>query len=272
MGNEQMPNRLLQVDAITIVGLALVLLPLEVMTHEIGGHAVICAVTGGLIQDIGAFYVNCDAPTLWAAHATALAGVAIDTTVSCIAFLLWRRTTGDFARLVFFYVWIMKGFVAAGYLLFSGISDSGDLGTALDAGMSGIANPILWRIAIIMIGGFAYWRLIRAAIRALDTMVGDTPETQTARRKIAHIFYITIGLASVVVGLLNPVGIMITIMSAAASSFGGNAGFISVGYADPKGTQQRKFLIKRNWYVFIAGLVLLGSFALILGPTLHFSS
>ncbi len=87
---------------------------------------------------------------------------------------------------------------------------------------------------------------------------------------IAHGYYATIGVAAVLVGLLNPIGIFITIMSAAASSFGGNAGMISVGFAVPGGPTTKPFVIRRNWAIVAAGALLLIGFALVLGPSEHF--
>ena len=173
-------------------------------------------------------------------------------------------------RLVLFYVMVVKGFVAAGYFLFSGASGFGDLGPTPGNGLEGLSHPWLWRISFIAIGGFAYFRLVKAAISALDAMLGDTAGTKSARVRIAHLFYLTLGLDVVVIGLLNPLGIVITLLSAAASSFGGNAGFISIGYAAPSGSNARAFTIERNWLVFAAGAAISIAFAVILGPSLRF--
>src|SRR3569623_2647938 len=91
-----------------------------------------------------------------------------------------------------------------------------------------------------------------------------------ARRIIAHGYYATIGAVAVLVGLLNPIGMFITIMSAAASSFGGNAGMISVGFAVPGGATTKSFVIARNWAIVMAGVVVSAGFALVLGPSEHF--
>ena len=101
-------------------------------------------------------------------------------------------------------------------------------------------------------------------------MIGGGLETRAARRTIAHGFYVTAGLSAVLTGILNPVGILITIMSAAASSFGGLAGFISVGFATRREGQAREFVVQRNWPLIVAGGVALVAFATFLGPSLEF--
>jgi hypothetical protein len=255
-----------RIDPITIVGLGLILLTVLTMWHEIGGHAAICVALGGKLVSIGAFYVDCESASLLSKRLVACAGVTADSLLALVAWQLWRRATGDLARLVLFYVMIGKGFVAAGYFLFSGLSGVGDLGSTPGGGLVGLSNPWLWRVALIAIGGFVYFRLVMMAIRALNAMLGDTVETKLARRRIAHLFYLTLGVDAVLIGLLNPVGIFITIMSAAASSFGGNAGFISLGYAVPRGSTVRSFTIGRSWVILAIGLAVSGAFAVLLGP------
>ena len=69
------------------------------------------------------------------------------------------------------------------------------------------------------------------------------------------------------VGLLNPLGLFITLASAAAASFGGLAGLISVGFAVPHGEEQRPFEVRRPWPVIGAGVLVAGAFAVVLDPT-----
>ena len=71
-------------------------------------------------------------------------------------------------------------------------------------------------------------------------------------------------------GLLNPIGLLVTIMSAAASSFGGLAGFISIGYAGKADGNARSFVVARNLGIMLAGATVLVAFAVILGPSRHF--
>ena len=257
------------IDRITIIALALVLLPLLTMWHEICGHAASCVALGGRVTTISAFYVLCDGLSGLPVRCVAGAGIAVDTLLSLMAWQCWKRWKGsDLVKLVLFYIWIVKGFVASGYLIFSGVTAFGDLGTSAGNGMAGIAQPLLWRAAFVCVGGFIYWQLYIAAVRALDTMLGRNVATRTARRRIAHLFYLVAGIEAILVGLFNPVGIVITIMSAAASSFGGNAGFISVGYSARGNGRTCKFTILRNWWLLAAGLIASLIFVF-LGTSIH---
>lgn len=259
-----------RVDGVTVVGLGLLLMPLTTMWHEIGGHAAACAVLGGHVATIGAFYVDCAGLSGVPRIIVACAGVVVDAVLAAVAYALWRRARDDFSRLVLWLLWVGKGFVAAGYFCFSGATGIGDLGPGEGGGIGPLPVPIAWHVGELAVGIAAYVLLVRQAIRTLTVMLGDAPATGPARRTIAHLYYVTIGVAAVLVGLLNPMGLFITLASAAASSFGGNAGFISIGYAVPAGDEMRRFVVPRYWSVLVAGVVVTALFALVLGPSRHF--
>ena len=258
-----------RIDPVTIIGLGLILMPVLTMWHEIGGHASACLLTGDTVRTIGAFYVDCESATLLAKRIVAWAGVSMDSVLAVVAWLLWRRARGGMARLVLWLIAMSKGFVAAGYFFFSGVSGVGDRGPSL-SGIGPMAHPALWRIAIGLLGALVYWRLIVLAIRTLTAMLGDGAATNASRKRIAHVYYATIGCAAVLVGLLNPVGLFITILSAAASSFGGNAGFISIGFAGRREGRANAFVVERDWAVVVIGPIVLLTFAVVLGASRHF--
>lgn len=255
-----------RVDWLTMAGWGMLLMPLLTMWHEIGGHAAACVLQGGNTAAVGAFYVQCEGLSRWPDALVAVAGVLVNMALSLVAVLLWRRARSDHARLVLWLVWVAEAFVAAGYLCFSGITGAGDLGTAPAGSLYWLPMPLAWRMGEIVVGIFSYSLVVRAGIRALSAMLGTGAETRPARRRIAHPFYLASGLGAVLVGLLNPVGLFITIMSAAASSFGGLAGFISIGYAARGLDAPRVFIIQRNWMVIAVGALTLLIFAAVLGP------
>ncbi|MBB4155605.1 hypothetical protein GGQ80_003530 [Sphingomonas jinjuensis] len=259
-----------RIDSPTIAGWGMLLMPLLTMWHEIGGHAATCVLQGGHVRTIGAFYVQCDAPSPRAAILVACAGVAVNIALSIVAFALWRGAQRDRARLAWWLVWVSEAFVAAGYLCFSGVTGVGDLGTGPHGALAALPYPLGLRLTEIAVGVSAYTLVVRAAIRTLSAMLGTGAVTRPARQRIAHVYYAAAGLGAVIVGLLNPVGWFITIMSAAASSFGGLAGFISIGFAARGVDAPRAFAIDRDWRVIVAGGAVLLTFALVLGRSLHF--
>ncbi|MCX7285469.1 MAG: hypothetical protein NTX28_15745 [Novosphingobium sp.] len=246
-------------------------MPLLTMVHEIGGHAATCVATGGRLAELGAFYVNCDSESIGARRLVAISGMAIDAIVGGVAFVVWRRLLhGDLARLIGWYVWLSLCFSAAGYFLFSGVSGIGDLGPGEDGGIGPLPNPLVWRAAFAAFGLFAYIHLVKTGIKTLNSMIGQGAMTTPARRTIAHGFYLVLCVSAVAASIPNPVGLFVTLASAAAASFGGKAGLISIGYATRGRGEPQSFEVKRNVPIFAVGLLASLAFAAILGPTLHF--
>ena len=260
-----------RVDPITIMGLGMLLMPLLTMWHEIGGHAAFCAIQGGHVRTIGAFYVDCEGLSGAARVLMSCAGVLVNAILSVIAYVIWRGARSDLARLALWLIWVSEGFVAAGYFCFSGVTGSGDLATGTAGeGLGAVPDPILWRIGEFTLGATVYVLMVMRAIKALATMTGNGPETRSVRQVIAHGYYATVGAAAVLIGLLNPVGAVITIMSAAASSFGGLAGMISIGFATRPEQTAANFVVGRSWPLFVAGAAALLIFGLVFGPSRSF--
>ncbi len=254
------------IDRFTIVGWAMFLMPVLTMWHEIGGHAAACAIQGGHVREIGAFYVQCTGLTGVADVLVACAGAGVNVLLSLVAFALWRRATGDATRLVLWLVWLTQAFVAAGYPAFSGITGAGDFGIGRGGGLANHGLPVYFAYAEAAAGIAAYAFLIRMGARTLSSMLGDGPATLPARREVTLGYYLTAGVGAWIVGLLNPIGLFVTIMSAAASTFGGLAGLLRVGAKiDPSGTP-KPFALPPNRSMLLVGAVTLAGFALVFGP------
>jgi hypothetical protein len=95
-------------DPITIVGLGMLLMPLLTMWHEIGGHAAFCALQGGHVRTIGAFYVDCDGLAGAPRVLMSCAGVLVNAILSVVAYMAWRHMRSDPGRLVLWLIWVPK--------------------------------------------------------------------------------------------------------------------------------------------------------------------
>jgi hypothetical protein len=257
-----------RVDLLAICGIAAILMPLLTMAHEIGGHAAACLATHGKLTEIGTFYVDCDSANLAAKRIVSLAGPIMDIALSIVFFAIWSGRQTDLARLIWWYCWLSCGFEAAGYLLFSGILGLGDLGPSGDGGLAPLSHPLIWQGLMAATGLICYVLLVAAGQHTLSQIIGRGLATRNTRRKIALGFYGSYGLAAILASLANPKGLDIILTSAMASSFGALAGMINIGFGargDGAGTD---FTIKPNVPMVGCGIILLGLFAVLLGPTI----
>lgn len=254
----------------TIIGLALAIGPLTTMAHEVGGHAAACLALGQHLADISAYYVDCDAVSRRASRLVAMAGTGVDLILFAAAYALWRRAEGDLLRLALWYVFTVKGLVATGYWLFSGVIGIGDWAPGPEGGMGPMALEWAWRVALVLMGLAGYIGVVRLANASLRVMIGGGEGMLAVQKRIALGFYLTNGAVAFLVGLLNPQGFIITLISAVASSFGGTAGLFNVAYARG-GTEVpvQPFVVPCRPAVLALGILIVGTFAALLGPTIR---
>jgi hypothetical protein len=238
------------IDWVTLIGMTLLIGPATVVAHELGGHAAMCLAVGARLTDIGAFYVNCVNADGTTPRIVAMAGTFADILIFIAFYFLWQRAKNDLWRLACWLIFSVKGMVAAGYFLFSGATGLGDWNPGKGEGIGPLPHPLAWRAVLFAFGLYAYIRIVRLAVTCLGSMIGGGRDAFQVQRQISLGFYFVFGALAILIGLLNPVGIAITITSAAAATFGGTAGLITVSRqtsnAPPIGFQIRPNLHRRN--------------------------
>lgn len=257
------------VALMSMAGLTLLISPLSTMAHEIGGHAATCLALNGKLVELGAYYIECNAADAASRRLEAMAGTGVDLVLLGVMFLAWRVAKGDTLRLALWYAFMAKGMTAFGYWCFSGVSGIGDWGPGVDGGIGPLPNEYLIRAGLLAVGVLGYIGMVVLGQRTLAAMIGGGPEAYAAQRRIAVGFYVVNGVLAVVVGLFNPHGFFITIASAAASTLGGCAGMFSIAYNGAK-PPAKAFHVRASIPVLVAGVVVAGGFAAVLGPTVRF--
>ncbi|MDQ6647022.1 MAG: hypothetical protein M3Y93_07300 [Pseudomonadota bacterium] len=257
------------VDLWTLVGLSLLLLPCLTMAHELLGHAFTCVISGHRPSQLGAYYVQCPDTGPWSRRIVAMAGTFVDLLLALVAYIAWNRVRQPLPRLAWWAVFTVKGMVAGGYWMFSGVTNLGDWGPDVGGGIGPLAWPWLWRTVMFAVGLCVYIAVIGRAIRMLKVMLGGGEQARATRRRIAMTIYLVGGVSAVLVSLFNPLGIVITLMSAVASSFGGTAGLFNVAFSRAPDEPQRDFTITRHYALVVAGVLMTVGFAAVLGPTVY---
>ena len=109
---------------------------------------------------------------------------------------------------------------AAGYWLFSGLGRVGDWAEVID----GWTPHWAFRLGLAALGGAAYWAVVLLSLRELSPLLGPGPGRWRRGVPLTVIPYLAGGILYVAAGLLNPVGPLLVLVSAAAASFGGTSG------------------------------------------------
>lgn len=158
-------------DRLTLIAVSSLAYIVAVALHEHLGHAAACVLLGSHPTELGAFYVNCDNARLGslAIRLHALAGPVVSLATGFVSFRILRHVPAE-AAATFYFVWLLGSIglmMAAGYLLFSGVSGIGDLGTTPDGVFHGFSPEWAWRVALSACGVVAYGRVARWSMRVL---------------------------------------------------------------------------------------------------------
>jgi hypothetical protein len=264
------------IDNLTLIALSMLAYTLTVLLHEHLGHALACVSLGGHPAELGAFYVNCQYANMpdVSIRLVALAGPIVSLITGAVSFLVLGRIPQGSSRLRY-WVWLLGTIslmTATGYLLFSGFTGLGDLGTSRDGALYLARPEWLWRPVSVLIGGAGYALVIYLSLREMDKLIGGEGTVRVAQaQKLALSSYLTGTLVSVLIGLLNPHGMVIVLSSAAASTLGGTSGLAwMMQLLDRKKASPASPLqLERSWSWVIAGFVVTILYAVILGPTVR---
>lgn len=267
------------IDRFTVVGVAAFAYVLTAFFHEGVGHGGMCLAVGAHPKAWGAYYFDCDTHGLPALsfRLVAAAGSTVNLILCglfCVLFARRLASPGPKGAWTLF-LWIMaaiNGMTWAGYFMFSGLTNFGDWSAAPDGVLAklGPGAVIPARIAMALGGVFAYRALSRGAARRLARLVGGARPDRA--RAIAFTTYLAGGVTAVLVSLANPIGLIITIASAAASSLGGTAGLFWSVRLMPKSTIAEDWSLPRRWGWIALGAATAALYALVLGPSLHFAA
>jgi hypothetical protein len=235
-----------------------------------------CVILGSHPMEVGAFYVDCDYTGMsdLRIRLVALAGPLVSLSIGIVNFLVLHRQPPRTSA-AYYFVWLLGsiGFMSAtGYLLFSGISGSGDFGTSRDGVLYQVAPEWLWRIVLTLAGIVSYVLVIYVAVRTVDEHIGGAGSARIRyARQLALTSYLTGGVESIAIGLLNPHGLIIVATSAAASSLGGTSGLLWMMQLLNRNQHvlAPELIFRRSWWWILIGGSVTVVYAVVLGPTIR---
>jgi hypothetical protein len=263
-------------DRLTLIAISALAYLAAVGLHEHLGHTAACILLGSHPSEVGAFYVDCDYTDMsdLRIRLVALAGPVVSLVIGIVSFLLLHRLPARASAAIYF-IWLLGslGFMAAtGYLLFSGISGIGDFGTSRDGVFYQATPEWLWRIVLTTAGIASYILITYIAVRAIDQRIGGAGSARIRyARQLALTSYLTGAVVSIAIGLLNPHGLLIVAISAAASSLGATSGLLWMMQLLDRNRQvvALGLIFQRSWAWIVLGAIVTVIYALLLGPTLR---
>lgn len=225
---------------------------------------------GGKVLVISTVHMECSAET----RLVMAGGTLMNVAAGALCFALGRVTASTFPRLKYF-MWLsmtVNLFTAAGYFGFSGIGGFGDWALFIH----GLGPQWAWRIGMTIFGVAAYMLAARFSLLELRPLIGSDKEKRFARAmRLSKMPYFAGGILACVAGSLNPQGMILVALSAAASTFGGTSGLLWMmnwlkGDGIPLGSEPEPMPIRRSWPWIVTAAVLALAFVVVLGPGVRF--
>lgn len=257
-------------DALTIAAIAIVAYILASVLHEGLGHGGACVVSGNKVLVISTVSMECGADT----RLVMAGGTLMNVAAGALCFALRRATARTSPRLMYF-LWLsmtVNLFTAAGYFAFSGIGGFGDWASFI----RGLGPQWAWRVGMTIFGAAAYLLVARLSLLELRPLIGSDKKKRVARAvRLSKMPYFAGGALACVAGSLNPRGMILVALSAAASTFGGTSGLLWMmnwlrGDRIPLGSEAEPVPIRGSWPWIATAFVLALAFVLLLGPGMRF--
>lgn len=256
-------------DLATIIAISAMAYALANIVHEGIGHGGACLLLGARPTMFNAIFFNYDETTAsdlvqrGISAAGSVANVIIG--LPLIAWLGKRDRLSPHWR---YFLWLFAAvnlLTAFGYLLYSGIGGIGDWSRVI----AGAQPVIVYRLAMSAAGAWLYFVVApRLLMPALDLFLGRDPEGRVARaRRLSLVPYLAGGCAMIAAGLLNPLGMKIVLISAAAASFGGTsllAWYPAIPRA-PLDTTDAPIDLPRSLAWIVASAIVMAFFIFVLG-------
>jgi hypothetical protein len=219
---ESSPPRLREAtkpDLLIIVAITIAATVIADFIHEGLGHGGMCVAMGGRPLVLSTVHFECSVDTRLVAAGGTLANLMFGAVFWFAARAVKRSAAW---RYFFWLLMTFNLFDVGGYFLFSGVGNVGDWAAVV----AGWQPAWACRVGLAALGIVSYFfLLVPLSLCELRPFLGKDTNTRVWRaRRLTLVPYLTAGVLSCVAGALNPVGPLLILISAAATSFGGHSG------------------------------------------------
>jgi len=207
-------------DRLTVAAIAVLAYAVANVAHEGVGHAGACLAVGGMPVALSAVHFEgmLEGLPSSARRWQAAGGTVVNFALGLLC--LWALRRGHGATPARYLLWLLATLnllQAFGYWLFSGVGRVGDWAVVVD----GFEPAWAWRLGLAVLGLAGYWMTVLLSLRLLLPFLGGVEGRLRRALDLTVVPYVAGGLLYVAAGLLNPHGLRLVAISAAAASFGG---------------------------------------------------
>jgi hypothetical protein len=258
-------------DRLTVIAISALAYSLANIVHEGLGHGGACLLLGARPTMFNAIFFNYDETTAsdTAQRLISAAGSIVNVIVGLplVAVLRSRVALSPRWRYLLWLFCAVNLLTAFGYLLYSGVGGIGDWARVI----AGARPAWAYRLGLSIAGALLYFVVApRLLMPALDPFLGrDSAVRSTRARTLSLLPYFTGAATLVIAGVLNPLGMKIVLISAAAASLGGTS-LLAWYPATPRSpssyAMEPPIGIERSAPWVVVAAIEMAFFVLVLGP------
>ncbi|MHB8600831.1 MAG: hypothetical protein ACYDER_29000 [Ktedonobacteraceae bacterium] len=263
------------IDLITVVSIAVVVALLDSIIHEALGHGLVAILLGLHPRQVSTTYLDVSYAGVlaWKSRIVDAAGCGAELIAALIGFALMGFVRKSKANLRFF-LWLFTCcniFAVGGYLMVPTFLGFGDW----ESFVQSLPSPMLWKLGLEILGLIISCSGLYLGVRGLDGFSGRIASGPGSRRRrrarLIYTSYLSIGVASTIAAIFNPLSPQLILLSGAAATFGGNAFMLfmlAFGHKSSPTTPEHPMTPTRSWLWLCLGLVALFIEFVVLAPGL----
>jgi hypothetical protein len=259
-------------DVLTLSSIAVVAYTVADVLHEGLGHGGACLLSAcrPVLLTAVSFQGTLDSRFI-------SAGGSIVNAIAGAVFFVFGRMFRHASPRARFFLWLamtINLLQPAGYLLFSGTANIGDWADVI----RGLQPAWVWRLGLALTGALAYWLVVWLALLEMRPLIGSESKARVrAAWRFTLIPYFTGAVLYCIAGSLNPSGMILVGISAAAASLGGTSGLAWMastlrGNWIPGGNYGSPVLVARSWAWIAFAAAVAAAFISVLGPGVKLGS
>jgi hypothetical protein len=263
-------NKTPNLDSLTISAIAVVAYCSANVVHEAIGHGGACLMMGGKPESLNAIFLAYDEATVSSFGRVWIA--AAGSVLNVIAGLVAATVLGRSRRLTpatRYFLWLFLAvnlLQASGYLLFSGVAGVGDWSVVLQP----LGSPLISRLVLVALGSVLYFVVVARFLgRRLEPFLAPGSDAGGRLGRLVRLPYFVGGTTFILAGLLNPYGLKLVLISAAAASFGGTSLLVWYPFRVARGSTaatSAPLPVHRRLGWIVGAAVTLAFFIGVLGP------
>jgi len=144
--------------------------------------------------------------------------------------------------------------------------------------IKGLEPQWVWRAVMAIFGAVAYMGVAYLSLLEMQPLIGGNRQQRYVQAlRLSKVPYFAGGIVECLAGLLNPQGMILVLLSAAASTFGGSSGllwapeWLKSPRLVPVAPLREPLSIRSSWGWRVAAVTLAVAFILFLGPGVRFT-